>query len=154
MAEEGTGGGSPVGKVVVIAVIVAALVGAVAGYFAGGSAAGNRASPTPQSRTFYVFSTVLGFNETLETQWGLPHDSFYPDTIVVNKGDDVTIKFYNTEDEAEDHTFTIGAPYNQNVLVAQGNMGPLHFKASTAGVFEFQCTLHQPTMTGRFIVLG
>ena len=152
MSEEEKRKSASMGAVLVTAVIVAGLVGAIAGYFAG--SAGRAAAPAPQARTFHVFTSVLDFNETLEDTWGIPHDGFTPDTITVEKGDTVTIKFYNIETEPEDHTFTIGAPYSVNILAHAGENVNTTFVANTVGVFEFFCTFHLPTTTGHLVVLG
>ncbi len=51
------------------------------------------------NRTFYIYNTkALGFNETRGiNQSGLVSDQFSLQTMVVNKGDRVTVKFYNME---------------------------------------------------------
>lgn len=145
---EAMGSKSPsVGRFVVIAIVVSALVGLGTGYFAASLAN----SKAPQAREFWVFSVVLPFNDTLV---GLPHDYFAPDRIVVNKGDTVTIHFYNTEDEPERHTFTMAAPYAVNKDIDFGENADITFVANVAGVFAFTCTYHQPSMTGYLVVLG
>jgi len=126
------------------------IIGAGAGFSAGYLANPKPAQQAPQAREFWVFSVVLPFNGTAV---GLSHDYFAPDRIVVNKGDTVTIHFYNTEDEPEAHTLTIGAPYNINKVLAMNATTTFSFTASTAGIFPYLCTYHQPTMTGWLVVL-
>ncbi len=146
MSEYGDKGPATSGKILLIAVVVSALLGATVAF-----AVTSMASPRPpaQKREFYVFTTILSFNETLV---GLPHDAFTPDHILVEKGDTVTVHFYNTETEQENHTFTIDAPYTVNIEVANGQHADVTFVASYAGTFAYRCTLHQPTMTGYLMV--
>ena len=139
------------GRMLVTAVIVSALVGAIAGFVAGYVANPAPAGPTPTTREYWVYTVVLGFNDTLVNQ---PHDGFYPDSLTANKGDTVRIHFFNTEDEAERHTFTIGAPYNINQDINWQTNVTFEFTASTAGMFTYLCSFHQPTMRGTLVVLG
>ena len=148
MAEGGGTGGS-LGKTVVIALLVAALTGGVIGYVAGGLA-GGRPSQAPQTREFWVFTVVLPFNDSTP---GFPsHDYFAPDHMVVNRGDTVTIHFFNTEEEPEDHTFTMAAPYAMDRVVSFGQTVNFTFTANSAGIFPYRCTYHQPTMSGELVV--
>ena len=137
-----------VGTAVGIAVIVAAIVGAAAGY---GTTYLTRSTPAPQTREFYVFPFSLGFNESVTS---LPHDVFVPDRIVVYRGDTVVIHFYNTEDEPENHTFTMTAPAAVNADIGMGEHADITFVASTAGIFPYTCTYHLPSMAGNLVVLG
>lgn len=134
-------------RTLAIAIVVAALVGAAAGYTAGYL---SRARQPPQAREFWVFTTVLPFNDTAV---GVSHDYFAPDRILVFKGDTVTIHFYNTEDEPEAHTFTMDAPYTVNKNLAMNERVDITFAASVAGVFAYRCTYHQPSMTGWLVVM-
>jgi|GEM_PF-1789195 len=135
-------------KILVIAVVVAGLVGAVSGFAA---ASLSRTRPAAQAREFWVFTTVLPFNDSTP---GFPsHDYFAPDRITVNLGDAVTIHFFNTEAEPEDHTFTMEAPYAMNHVLPYGNTTTFSFVANTSGVFPYRCAYHQPTMTGWLVVL-
>ena len=49
----------------------------------------------------------------------LSSDTFTVQTIIAKKGDNLTIKFYNTE-ALEPHTFTLDAPYNINSDIKGG----------------------------------
>ncbi len=108
--------------------------------------------------------------------WKMPHDTFSPDRITVNKGDNVVIYYRNIEDTTEDHNFHMDSPYTFDVVVHAGQtenfpvVSTLHgtsdvtihvnqtatitFRANWAGVFPYQCLIHQPTMTGYLVVLG
>jgi plastocyanin len=72
--------------------------------------------------------------------------------LEVNTGDNVTIHFYNL-DLTDSHTFTIGAPYNTDKIVASGQNATFKFKAAEEGIYRFYCRLHLPTMEGQLIVL-
>ena len=143
------------GKILAIAAVVSALVGGIVGYAAGGLARATPAQPSgqaPQTREFWVFTVVLPFNDSAP---GFPpHDYFAPDMIVVNQGDTVKIHYFNTEEEPENHTFTMDAPYAMNYIVPYGQTVNITFTASTAGVFQYRCEYHQPTMSGELTVLA
>jgi plastocyanin len=111
----------------------------------------NQTSSTSSSnKIFYLFTAEYeGFNET---KLGIPADTFSPDVLIVNEGDNVTIQSYNL-DTTDRHTFTIGAPYNINEDLLPLHNGTITFKATQEGVFRFYCTYHQPTMAGQFVVL-
>jgi plastocyanin len=107
--------------------------------------------PATHTREFYIFTTIVDFNET---QLGIPHDIFSAKAIEVNQGDQVVIHFYNNEpiSKAEHHTFTIPA-YNVDVDLAPGEKQDIKFTASQAGIFDFVCKIHLPTMQGELVVL-
>ena len=142
-------------NILIVAIVLSVIVGGIMGY------ATNyllRPLPAPQDRTFYLFTTALKFDEALAKQafgTDIPHDYFAPDRITVDKGDRVTIRYYNTEDVPENHTFTMNdAPYNFNYELKFQQEQDIKFTANLAGVFTFRCTIHQPTMTGYLVVLG
>lgn len=108
--------------------------------------------PAAHTREFYVVTDIVNFNET---QLGIPHDIFSAKALEVNQGDKVLIHFYNTEDvsSGEHHTFTLPA-YNINVDLAPGQKQDIQFTATEAGIFDYVCTYHLPTMRGEFVVLS
>ena len=79
-------------------------------------------------------------------------DTFTVQTIIAKKGDNLTIKFYNTE-ALEPHTFTLDAPYNINSDIKGGENSTINFVANNEGIFTYYCIYHQPTMTGKLVVL-
>lgn len=144
-------------NIIIVAIVLSVIVGAITGYATAYFIRG----PLPAStdRTIYLFTTTLNFNESkAETAFNIhpfPHDYFAPDRITVNRGDKVTIRYYNTEDEPENHTFTMSySSYNFDYLLQFQQEQDVKFNADTAGVFTFICTLHRPTMTGYLVVLG
>lgn len=143
-------------NVLIVSIVVSLVVGAAAGY--AGASIGRASLPAPQDRTVFLFTTVLGFNETKAGEafgTDIPHDYFAPDRITVNKGDKVEIRYYNTEDTPENHTFTMNyGSYNFDGLLQFQQVRSFNFTANTPGVFTYICKLHQPTMTGYLVVLG
>jgi plastocyanin len=112
--------------------------------------------PASSNKTFYVFSAeVEGVNETAA---GVAGDIFTLPVIVVNRGDSVTVHFYNTEPTEEEteerHSFQIDAqPYSVNIDIAPGESGNSTFTADQEGIFPIYCIYHLPTMTGQLVVL-
>lgn len=114
-------------------------------------------APTPQTREFYLFTQVDEGVEAIEDELGIPPDLFFPSQMIVDKGDNVVVHFYNLEPEEsqEHHTFTIasGVYQTHNDLNAE-EQKTIEFTASEDGIFEYICTYHQPTMRGQLVVLG
>jgi plastocyanin len=111
--------------------------------------------PASSNKTFYVFSAeVAGLDESTAR---IPGDIFTPPVIVINGGDNVTINFYNTEQETEErHSFTIDAqPYSVDIDIAGGESGNATFTAAAdqEGIFPYYCKYHLPTMVGQLVVL-
>jgi plastocyanin len=109
--------------------------------------------PASNNKTFYVFSAkVAGLDETTAR---IPADIFTPPIIVINRGDSVTVNFYNTEQETEErHSFTIDAqPYSVDIDIAGGESGNATFTANDEGVFPYYCKYHLPTTVGQLVVL-
>jgi plastocyanin len=99
---------------------------------------------------YYVFPAEIEGVE--EETLKIPHDAYTIQTIVAKKGDNVTIKFYNTEAN-EAHTFTLDAPYNTNEDLKGGQNSTINFVADKEGIFTYYCIYHLPTMTGKLVVL-
>ena len=107
---------------------------------------------TPGENQFYVFtSEIEGVDEEKLKVAG---DVFSDNTIVANKGDKVTVHFYNVDPVKEErHSFTVGDPYKVNIDLAFAESGNATFTADNTGVFQFYCAYHQPVMTGQLVVL-
>jgi hypothetical protein len=82
------------------------------------------------NRIIYLFNSHVP--SANETNLGIPTDLFAPSSIIVNKGDTVTVHFYNIE-QGEPHTFTLGAPYNIDKNVSPGQNATIVFKADHEG---------------------
>ena len=100
-------------------------------------------------KVLYLFNIELP--DVNETKLGIPADLFTPSTINANKGDTVTVHFYNLEKQ-EPHTFTIGAPYNIDKNVPGGQNATIVFKTNYEGIFPYYCKYHLPTMQGQLVV--
>ena len=75
------------------------------------------AAASSSNKIIYLFTAEhQGVNQT---KLGIPPDTFSPDIIEANSGDNISIHFYNT-DATDSHTFTIGSPYNIDKVVAPG----------------------------------
>ena len=81
-------------------------------------------------------------------------DVFSVNTLVANKGDKVTVHFYNVDPVKEErHSFTVGDPYGVNIDLGFAESGNATFTADDTGIFPFYCAYHQPVMTGQLVVL-
>ena len=107
---------------------------------------------TPGEKTFYVFTAEVA--NVNEDKLKIAGDSFNVNTLVANKGDKVTVKFYNVDDvQTERHSFTIGDPYKVDIDVGFAENGTATFTADQTGVFTYYCKYHLPVMTGQLVVL-
>ncbi len=116
--------------------------------FSASSSIAQQSSSSTTNRTFYLFNSHIP--NANETKLGIPTDLFIPSSISVNKGDIVTIHFYNVENES--HTFTIGMPFNIDKNVLPGQNTTIIFKADHEGIYQYYCKYHLPTMVGQLII--
>lgn len=107
---------------------------------------------TPGEKAFYVFtSEIEGVDEGKLKVAG---DAFSVNTLVANKGDKVTVHFYNVDPVKEErHSFTVGDPYAVNIDVGFAESGNATFTADNVGIFPFYCKYHLPVMEGQLVVL-
>ena len=109
------------------------------------------AVPQPANKTFYVFTAEVP--DVNETKLGIKADVFTLPIMEVNKGDSVTVHFYNLEKKGGDrHSFTIGVPYNIDKDLGPEENGIVTFKADHEGIFQYYCKYHEPAMTGQLVV--
>jgi plastocyanin len=107
---------------------------------------------TPGEKTFYIFTSEI--ENVAEEKLKIAGDYYSLPTIVANKGDKVTVKFYNVDDvKTERHSFTIGDPYKVDIDLGFAQNGNATFTADQTGVFTFYCRYHLPVMTGQLLVL-
>ena len=107
---------------------------------------------TPGEKTFYIFTSEV--ENVDENKLKVAGDSYSVHTLVANKGDKVTVKFYNVDDvKTERHSFTIGDPYKVDIDLGFAQNGNATFTADQTGVFTFYCRYHLPVMTGQLQVL-
>ena len=108
-------------------------------------------APGVKPNEYYIFTQELNADEA---KLGVPVAVYTLTNIIVHKGDNVTIHFYNTADEAKDrHTFTMQSPYKTNHDLAGGENATFTFKADTVGGFTYYCTYDLPSMIGHLEVL-
>jgi plastocyanin len=108
-------------------------------------------APGAQKNEYYIFTQELNANEE---KLGLPVAVFTLTNIIVHKGDNVTIHFYNTADEVKDrHTFSMQSPYKVDHDLAGGQNVTFSFKADTVGGFTYYCRYDLPSMVGHLEVL-
>jgi nitrous oxide reductase len=107
---------------------------------------------TPGEKTFYIFTSEV--QNVDENKLKVAGDSFSVHTLVVNKGDKVTVHFYNVDDvKTERHSFTIGDPYKVDIDLGFAQNGNATFTADQSGLFPYYCKYHLPVMTGQLLVL-
>ena len=107
---------------------------------------------TPGEKTFYLFTSEV--ENVDENKLKVAGDSFSVHTLVVNKGDKVTVHFYNVDDvKTERHSFTIGDPYKVDIDLGFAQNGNATFTADETGIFPYYCRYHLPVMTGQLLVL-
>ncbi len=107
---------------------------------------------TPGEKIFYVFTSEV--ENVDENKLKVAGDSFSVHTLVANKGDKVTVHFYNVDDvKTERHSFSIGDPYKVDIDLGFGENGNATFTADQSGVFTYYCRYHLPVMTGQLVVL-
>ena len=107
---------------------------------------------TPGEKNFYVFTTEI--EDVDEDKLKVAGDAFSVNTLVANKGDKVTVHFYNVDPVKEErHSFTVGDPYKVNIDVGFAENGNTTFTADNTGVFPFYCAYLLPVMAGQLDVL-
>ncbi len=137
-------------NLLIASILLAAIVGGITGL---GASYLSHPSPSPQTRDIYLFAQDLSFS----VPSNLSSDYIYSSSqITVNKGDTVTVHFYNPTDKA--HSFTIGAPYANDVVVAAQSSSiqnaNITITTTQPGSFTFHCKFHAPQMTGTILVQG
>ena len=114
--------------------------------------------PQEMERRIYLYNSYVPTLHSLskdERPDEVPTDSFSKSIISAQRGENVTINFFNLESGkgADPHTFTIlNKSYKINLNLKPGENGTANFVADQAGVFDFICIYHMPTMSGQLIV--
>ena len=103
-------------------------------------------------KEFYLFTAEIP--DVDEEKLKVAGDAFSIPTMIVNKGDNVTVHFYNVDRVTDErHSFTIGAPYNVDADIAFGESDVVSFMADYEGIFQYYCKYHLPVMTGQLQVV-
>lgn len=115
-----------------------------------------KGSATVDKEPFPTKTLPVGGGMALKTpdkdgKWEVEIYRWDPATIVVNKGDDVTLKILGIN--GKEHSTTIEG-YGQQFTVKRGELTEVTFKADKAGTFKIKCQTHQPTMEADLVVLG
>ncbi|MGC1134980.1 MAG: cupredoxin domain-containing protein [Nitrososphaeraceae archaeon] len=107
---------------------------------------------TPGVKEFYLFTAEIP--DVDEEKLKVAGDAFSIPTMIVSKGDNVTVHFYNVDPVTDErHSFTIGAPYNVDADIAFGESKVVSFMADHEGIFQYYCRYHLPVMTGQLEVV-
>jgi plastocyanin len=106
----------------------------------------------PGLKEFYLFTAEIP--DVDEEKLKVAGDAFSIPTMIVNKGDNVTVHFYNVDPVTDErHSFTIGSPYNVDADIAFGETEVVSFMADHEGIFQYYCKYHLPVMTGQLLVV-
>ena len=117
------------------------------------AATATKASSSSNNRAFSLFSAEIEGVD--QKKLGISGDVYSLPTMLVNKGDTVTVHFYNLEkDASERHSFTIGAPYSIDKDLEGGQDAIATFTADNEGIFQYFCKYQPQTMTGQLVVLS
>ena len=107
--------------------------------------------PGVKPNEYYMFTQELNANES---KLDVPVAVFTLTNIIVHKGDNVTVHFYNPGEDVDDrHSFTMQSPYKMNHDLAGGENRTFSFKTDTVGGFTYYCIYDLPSMTGHLEVL-
>ena len=107
---------------------------------------------TPGMKEFHLFTAEIP--DVDEEKLKIAGDAFSIPTMIVNRGDNVTVHFYNVDpNTSERHSFTISAPYDVDEDIAAGESAVVSFMADHEGVFQYYCKYHLPVMTGQLEVV-
>ena len=108
---------------------------------------------TPGVKEFYLFTAEIP--DVAEEKLKVAGDAFSIPTMIVNKGDNVTVHFYNVDPVPDErHSFTIGPPYNVDADIAFGESAVASFIADHEGIFQYYCKYHLPVMVGQLEVVS
>jgi plastocyanin len=111
-----------------------------------------KAASSSNNKIFYLFSAEIEGVD--EEKLSSSDDVYSLPTMVVNKGDTVTVHFYNLEkDTRERYSFTIEAPYNINKDLAGGQNVEATFTADHEDIFQYFDKYHPQIMTGQLVLL-
>ena len=104
-------------------------------------------------KEFYLFTAEIP--DVDEEKLKVAGDAFSIPTMIVNKGDNVTVHFYNVDPVTDErHSFTISAPYNVDADIAFGENDVVNFMADHEGIFQYYCKYHLPVMIGQLEVVS
>lgn len=88
--------------------------------------------PSSGNQSFILFNGEL--EDVNETEIGIPHDVYTLQQMIVKTGDNITVQFYNTEEE-ERHSFTMGTPFDISIDLAGGENATISFTPQEPGIY-------------------
>jgi hypothetical protein len=117
------------------------------------TAAASKAPSSSNNKIFGLFSVKIEGVD--QKKLGISGDVYSLPIMLVNKGDTVSVHFYNLEkDASKRHSFTIGAPYSIDKDLVGGQDEIATFTADNEGIFQYFDKYHPQTMTGQLVVLS
>lgn len=114
----------------------------------------NVAGPIPslitrRVKTFHLFTSKIEVEEKLKLE-----NSFYINSLAVEKGDKVTVNFYNVDPvRQERHSFTIGDPYIVDIDITFAENGNVTLTSNNQTTNPYYCKYHQPVIGGQVLAL-
>ncbi len=104
---------------------------------------------TPRFKTFHLFTLEIEVEEKLKLE-----NSFYINSLAVEKGEKVTVNFYNVDPvRQERHSFTIGDPYRVDIDIAFAENGNVILTVNNQTTNPYYCKYHQPVIVGQVLAL-
>jgi len=81
-------------------------------------------------------------------------NSFHINSLAVEKGDNVTLNFYNVDPERQKrHSYTIGDTYKVNIDTAFAENGNVTLTVNNQTISPYCCKYHQPVIAGQVLAL-
>ena len=114
----------------------------------------NVAGPIPsliarRNKTFHIFTSEIEGNEKLKLE-----NSFYINSLAVERGDKVAVNFYNVDSvRQEGHSFTIGDPYKVDIEIAFAENGNITLTANNQTTNQYYSKKHLPLLSGQVLAL-
>jgi hypothetical protein len=114
----------------------------------------NVAGPIPsliarRNKTFHIFTSEIEGKEKLKLE-----NSFYINSLAVERGDKVAVNFYNLDSvRQEGHSFTIGDPYKVDIDIVFAENGDVTLTANNQTTNQYYSKKHQPLLAGQVLAL-
>ena len=104
---------------------------------------------TRRVKTLHLFTSEIEVEEKQKLE-----NSFYINSLAVEKGDKVTVNFYNVDPvRQERHSFTIGDPYKVDIDIAFAENGNVTLTANNQTTNPYYYKYHQPVIGGQVLAL-
>ena len=104
---------------------------------------------TRRVKTFHLFISEIEVEEKLKLE-----NSFYINSLAVEKGDKVTVNFYNVDPVGQErHSFTIRDLYIVDIDIAFAENGNDTSTSNNQISNPYYCKYHQPVIAGQVLAL-